>query len=474
MILILAGILAIFYLILAIYNLDWAILVIIFGLPSYLFRFAILGVPMTFLEVMILIAFAIWLIKELKPFKFNVIKLFQERKSRQTYPFKLEIILFIIISWIALAVVHFDTAALGVWKAYFFEPLLMFILVINVLKKEGLSKIFWALAGSALGVSLFAIYQKITGQFITNPFWAAAATRRAVSFFGYPNAVGLYLGPIIMLMIGFLVKNILEMRKFSKADAKNSIFKKYGELILLVFSILASLAAIYSAKSEGAFIGLAVAFFVYGILANKKMRWTTLIITTMAVVGICSYQPVYTVVKNKITFFDLSGQIRQQQWKETWAMLAGGKWFWGAGLSGYQLAVAPYHQAGIFVKTADPNWLKKVLFNPQFRAANWQPTEIYMYPHNIFLNFWTELGILGALLMSWVIIKYLVVSLKISAIKNKLKSLDKYLVLGLTAAMITIVVHGLVDVPYFKNDLAVMFWVLMAMLSLFIIENRKI
>jgi hypothetical protein len=30
--------------------------------------------------------------------------------------------------------------------------------------------------------------------------------------------------------------------------------------------------------------------------------------------------------------------------------------------------------------------------------------------------------------------------------------------LGIVLAMVAIVVHGLVDVPYFKNDLALEFW----------------
>ena len=30
--------------------------------------------------------------------------------------------------------------------------------------------------------------------------------------------------------------------------------------------------------------------------------------------------------------------------------------------------------------------------------------------------------------------------------------------LGIVLAMVAIIVHGLVDVPYFKNDLALEFW----------------
>jgi hypothetical protein len=33
--------------------------------------------------------------------------------------------------------------------------------------------------------------------------------------------------------------------------------------------------------------------------------------------------------------------------------------------------------------------------------------------------------------------------------------------LGIVLAMVAIIVHGLVDVPYFKNDLALEFWTLL-------------
>ena len=38
-------------------------------------------------------------------------------------------------------------------------------------------------------------------------------------------------------------------------------------------------------------------------------------------------------------------------------------------------------------------------------------------------------------------------------------------VMGVMGAMIVIVVHGIVDVPYFKNDLALIFWALLAMIG---------
>jgi len=48
---------------LALIRLDWALLLLISALPTYLIRFKILGLPFTLLEGMILIAFVVWLIK---------------------------------------------------------------------------------------------------------------------------------------------------------------------------------------------------------------------------------------------------------------------------------------------------------------------------------------------------------------------------------------------------------------------------
>ena len=62
--------------------------------------------------------------------------------------------------------------------------------------------------------------------------------------------------------------------------------------------------------------------------------------------------------------------------------------------------------------------------------------------------------------MMWLIARYQYEAIRL------LKHLDKpqrALVLGLIGAMSAIFIHGLVDVPYFKNDLAVLFWLGLAL-----------
>jgi O-antigen ligase len=450
----------IFFTVLAYQKLDWALLLLISALPAYLVRFNILGIPSTLLEVMILISTAVWFVKSFLP---RAKILLTDRTQFRAYPFSWEIILVVIISFIAAGVAGFSYGALGIWKAYFFEPLLLFILVFNVFsQRRDLLKILWALAVSAAAVSILAIFQKITGLFIANPFWAAAATRRAVSWFGYPNAVGLYLAPLTMIFIGWLFS-------FPKKSGDDQTLQK----ILITLTIIASVLAIYSARSEGALIGIAAGLLIFGLLAGSRQRIITLALLAVLVGGVFYFAPTNNFVITKLGLHDLSGQIRRQQWKETITMLSQGKIISGAGLDNYQTAIKPYHQAGIFFNSDNlPNFDSRVYGSAALRAKYWQPVEIYMYPHNIFLNFWSELGLLGALLFTWLIGRYLYTSLKLTIALGRDKNPEKYLILGLLTAMVAIVIHGLVDVPYFKNDLAAMFWIFFALLSAFNLHYR--
>ncbi|MDP2736886.1 MAG: O-antigen ligase family protein [bacterium] len=435
-------------------RLDLAVMFLIACLPAYLIRFSVFGLPVTLLEAMIWIVFIVWAIKNFSQIKNNFLENFKkETKIKIRYPFDWEIVLLLIVALAAAGVAGFSSSSLGIFKAYFFEPVMFFIVVLNVMKGgKGREKILWALAVSALAVSALAIYQKITGQLIDNQLWAAVDTRRVVSFFGYPNAVGLYLGPIVLIMVGWLVSIVL-----------NDKIKAFFISLVIFISIL----SVYFAKSKGALLGVAVGLIMFGLMANKKIRYATIIALIIISIGIAAYKPARELAIENITLTNLSGQIRKAGWIDAFKMLKDGRFLTGAGLANYQAAVAPYHTEGIFFKDfGDPDAQRKLVFNETYRTAHWQPLEIYLYPHNILLNFWSELGLAGALLLAWIIGKFFVIGIKNLKIQK-----NKYIVIGLISAMVAIVVHGLVDVPYFKNDLAVMFWLFVAMMSMINLEN---
>lgn len=450
----------IFFLILALMRLDLALFFIIAALPAYLIRFSVFGLPLTLLETMILIISVVWFISRFLPYFKNLI---QKKVTRIPYPFSWEIMALIIISFFSIWTAGFSNSALGIFKAYFFEPIILFILTINIYKeKKDWTKITWALLVSALTVALLAIYQKISGQFIFNEFWANEATRRVVSWFGYPNAIGLYLAPLSLVFWGW----------FFYLPYRATLHKSLQKL-LIILTIIVSLLAIYFARSEGALIGLAAGLFVFGLLAGRKQRITTIIIALIITSGISFSPPTKNLLISKLTLNDLSGQIRKQQWKETFLALQGVKIITGAGLNNYQKTVKPVHQEGIFFNSDNlPNFDSQVYGSSTLRTKYWQPVEIYLYPHNIILNFWSELGLFGALVFIWLIFKYLYLALKLIVTYNREKRPEKYLALGLFSAMIVIVVHGLVDVPYFKNDLSAMFWILLSFLSLLYLQAK--
>jgi putative inorganic carbon (HCO3(-)) transporter len=128
------------------------------------------------------------------------------------------------------------------------------------------------------------------------------------------------------------------------------------------------------------------------------------------------------------TFFGRAGRL--ELWSATLRMLSHYPIF-GAGLSGFADRIAPYWNAN----------------HP----------ERFIDPHNIVLNFWVETGLLGLFAFAWL----LVVTFRISWLGWKQSDAGwRPIFLGVLLAMVAIVVHGLVDVPYFKNDLSLLFWAL--------------
>ncbi len=441
----------IFFTALAFFRLNWALFIILFSLPIYLIRLNIGPFPSTILEIMILIVFFVWLFKD-KPWRNFRKSVFKKRKK---YPYYLEIIGILIAAWFGLLIANFSPGAFGIFKAYFIEPIMLYIVLVNR-GYLNIKKFIWPLTLSALIISLIAIFQ----QYLVGFDIVSIMQVKVSSVFSYPNALGLFLGPIILLSTGL----------FLSYPKRTSLFLSIKKLIILL-SITLSLLAIFFAQSDGALVAVVASFFLIGLLANNKSRKISIILIVLISLAISLHQPSWQYVKTRGTLMDLSGQIRRQQWKETTEMLFDGRIITGAGLDNYQTSLKDYHQEGIFVKDInDPQWHRKVVWDKEYHKQAWQPVEIYLYPHNIFLNFWTEITLLGALLFICLILKVLFDLLKIL---KKLAPKQKVITLGVIGSLVTIIIHGLVDVPYFKNDLSVLFWIIIFLAASIKLKDKK-
>ena len=379
---------------LSVRNFKYSLFVLAGLLPLYLIRFSV-GIPFTLLEVLILITIVRWLFLR-KPH----LRIASIHKD----PFARIALLVLTAASFGVTFAPDLASALGQWKAYFVEPIILFFIYRTELSKKDWHHVFTAFMWSAVIVSLIGILQWIFRIGIPIPW---DIERRITSIFPYPNALGLYIAPIIGLSFA-------------------ALFQKKKFLPLL--TILLGMIAIILAKTEAALVTIPAALLItlwIGPFSSKiKTRLTGACLLTA--VALFSFIP---AVHEKILLQDYSGQVRISQWQETAELLKTTPIF-GSGLGGYQEALQPFHDPTLY--------------------------EIFEYPHNIFLNIWTELGLLG--LFAFVLLSLLV-------LKTTIRYRYDHLVLGAFLALLIMFIHGLVDVPYFKNDLSVMTWILLAAIA---------
>jgi hypothetical protein len=448
----------------------WLLLLIIALLPTYLVRFSIGGIPTTMIEVLLLALFLSWFIQRRASLRVTGYRLLIPPTLRAP------LVLFIFASVVSVIIAPDRLAALGLWRAYILEPLLFFIVMMDVARdwKTGASSpsvlsgsnaaIFptsslktphqcstllrrfscvcrknfshssrttlgentlWrdvtiALSLPTIVIALVAILQWFDpvgfGVFpIPNPAWIPEAVRRATGVYPFPNAIGLFLAPIVPLFVYHIMISF------------RGIFTR-RQLLSVTYWLLittAAIAAIMMARSDGAIIALFIGLFCFGVMHAPTRRWTLGVVFFATLV--LAFSPLRTSIAQKLTFQEASGTVRIEQWYGTIAMLRD-RPVLGAGLAAYPEAFAPYN-----------------------RQAH---IEVFQYPHNILLNFWTEMGLLGVLAFGWILVVFFRITWR--QLLTPHSSLQTIVII---TVMIVLLIHGLVDVPYFKNDLALFFWI---------------
>ncbi|MCX7778922.1 MAG: O-antigen ligase family protein [Patescibacteria group bacterium] len=424
---------------------KWFLFLILASLPTYQIRLRIFGLPTTLLEIMILILFAYWFINKIKDQKSNI-KITSQNCKRNNW-FWL-ILLWLLVSLIAVFFSPDQWLALGHWRAYFLEPILLLIIFLDLIKtKKDLNFVFFFLSFSALYISLWAIGQKIFGggmlsleawQYPLKPIW------RATGPFPQSNFLGLYLSPLILLFLGQFLEGLKD--------------KKFPPSIYYFFISVLSILAIIFARSEGAILGIVVGLiFYFLIILRKNQKLIFILVLLSTFYFLLFFSPWQSYLWPKITFQDLSGQLRLNIWQGVFKLLKERPIF-GAGLRGYQKLI-PLYQKPLTLPTGEI--ISK---------------ETHPYPHNLFLALWSELGIFGLITFLMIILNFFQIGFqKLFEIWNlemgnlKSRQHNKLLIASILSAVIVILIHSLVDTSYFKNDLAILFWIIIG--SLLVTKN---
>jgi len=429
-----------------------ALFLLLFLLPTYQLRFQVLGLPTTFLEVMILTLFFVLLIKK------------QLNFSKINKTWRILVLAWLLSGLVSVFVAPDFMGALGHWRAYFFEPILFLLIFVSLIKdKKDIQRVFHMLSFLVLIISGWVIWQKIIGQGMASiEIWRypLVSTIRPTGPFPQSNFLGLFLGPLVLLFVGQFVS-----------------FFKNKKLLLSIYYFLVSIfsmLAIILAKSEGAILGvLAGLIFFFIFYLKKRSRWIFVVVLLLIAIFLLFASPWQKTIWQKITFQDLSLQIRLNIWQGAWQMIATHPFF-GVGLRGYQQLVNQYQQPFVL-----PG------------VAGIVSDELHPYPHNLFLALWAELGILGLLVFLLIVIRFFYEGFH----KIIFTPLDKnyltgqalrtnsnvpnptyYLLLticSLMAAMVVILTHGLIDTPYFKNDLSILFWLIIGLLMIMEKNHRQ-
>ena len=391
-------------------NQKLGIIILFALLPTYLVRFSIGPIPTTLLECLILITIGIAMSRmSLKTSRRDVSTIWTSFGW-----YRIPLVLLLIASVISTIVAPNLVSALGILKAYIIEPILLAIVIKSIMvDRKDIENIITTLIGSGTFIGLLAILQVLTHVGIPD---AWAVENRATSLYDYPNAVGLFLAPIVVIGA---VRFIQSMVKATPSHRIAFKFPPNRYQILQLIAILLMLGGIVAAKTEAALVAIPIAFVAIALMAPVASRIKAGIITA-SILGALIIGVLAPSIVQKITLQDSSGLVRRAQWSETLTMLADHP-FLGVGLNGYSTALVPYHDATFY--------------------------EIFQYPHNILLNIWSELGIIG--IIAFIITIFLLA-------RTTWRRRDDMLILVFSAALLTMMIHGLVDVTFFKNDLAIL------------------
>lgn len=384
-------------------NFKTAVGFLICFLPSYFIRFNIGPLPTSALEVTFGSIFLVWLIKY-SCVDWVEIKNFYHKQKLLC----LAILVFFIFSIFGIYTSSHHIQALGIWRAYFLEPILFFILLIGRRKEISSNDLIWFLSLSTVSISVLAILQKLTGQFYSPTLEVSELHGRVTSFFTTPNAIGLYVAPIIPLMVSGLKD---EQRK-----------KNYLAIVSLAG------VAIFLSFSEGAWAALVIAVLLALFLSGRKK--IVAVILLLGLVAGLTMSP----LRQNLTFQDQSGHNRLVLWGYTWNYLSKSpkNFVLGAGIK---------------------EWFESV----QKPVNDFKKIEPLIFPHNLFLNFWSEVGLFGMIAF---------ILLYVLGVREAIKKYHGNKILGLTmlCMLLIFLVHGMVDVPYFKNDLSFLWWGMLAVI----------
>jgi O-antigen ligase len=369
----------------------WALLVTIACLPTYVLRWHYGPLPTTLLETLIVATVVLYVLARWRD---------GWRRPIST-KYDIPILLLLVAGAISVLVARDHRGALGLYRAYFIEPVAVFYVAVDLLRRtEDIKHVLLALLA---GSSAFAILNLVVfAEALLNHHLNVGSAPSAL--YGDSNYVAMYLEPPVALAAGLVL------------FANTPRWRWIGIGWLAITG-----SALFVMFSKGSYLALG-ALAVVAVFSVRRWRLPLLVGVTFAVV-LLSRLP---LIQARFSTLYASYAGRIQIFTVALRMLHDHPIF-GLGLGGYSFLL------------------------------NGKTPEVY--PHDIWLTFWVETGILGLTAFAVVL-----AGLLWTGWRAWPRTPDFYraALWGVLGALVLWTVHGLVDSPYWKNDMSVEFWVLAA------------
>ena len=324
--------------------------------------------------------------------------------------------LFLLSGIIALFIRGFDRQKLGQFIVLFLQPISLFFISGYIFKQNPKSKYFLLLTFYfLLGLAgIYAIVQYFTLLGLPPAWWGnSVEPKRALSFFVHPNFYALWCAPLL----AFLIPDVMQAVESKKLKVKSF---KIAAWVIGGIGLLLSL-------SRSGWLGLAAAIIIYLFAAADEKIRKIILSGILAVVIIVIAVPNLRWRLILPFYGEKSAVSRISLWRDGLRAVKQSP-IAGLGLTGFATHYG--------ILNTDPN------------------LDTHNFPHNIFLDFWTETGLLG--LISFIGVSWIYIY---KGFKNR----GNVFALGIALFLIAIIFQGQVDNPYFKNDLAMVFWIILAL-----------
>lgn len=380
--------------------LIWAIII---TLPVYLIKISILGLKTNLLDLLIVVLFAAFCIEA-----FHIEKNNRENTIKKTIfgaiPAPWLPTTFILVGVLMATIQSSDVlVSFGIVKSWFVLPVAFCLIVISIIRTDDQKKsIFKAwFVGGCLVAFISAIYY-LGGELTYDG--------RLKGFFLSPNHLAMFLAPSFIISVFALVK-----------DSKDNV----GKNIFLAAAVILIGAIIFLTKSFGGVMAIIISLapVFYWKIKNNKNTVGVFIVLFLLISGLLSL----SAEKDFSERSSLSSRF--MIWDSAIEILKDNIVF-GIGPGTFQDKYLEYQYR----------------FEPYLEWAVPQP-------HNIFLAFWLQTGVIGFVGFLWLLTVFFKT---VYAQRN-----DKIVFLS-GVIMIYFLIHGLIDSTYFKNDLAIMFWIVVA------------